>query len=274
MTNEIFTDLATDDYLNQLTEESKKYEGLHVDMDDKEQRKFVKDKASLISGLLKKLERARIDKSKDYKAIVEKEANRIKEVLEVANKPFSILIDKHKEKRAKELADQKAIEDAKQLAIQIESDHGEAITLEKIRVFEIKEAIEKQKERDEAIASEARKQAELEKEQAEERAEQAEKDKILAEAQAKRDAEQAAENARIAQEQAVKRAEQAEKDRQTKEKEDAEKSRLKLEANKKHTGMVRGEIKNHLINSCGIDESTAKSIVLALLKTDRVTINY
>ena len=49
----------------------------------------------------------------------------------------------------------------------------------------------------------------------------------------------------------------------------------KLEANKKHVGSVRGEIKVHLMNTCGVDEELAVSIVKALLtiKT-RVTINY
>ena len=48
----------------------------------------------------------------------------------------------------------------------------------------------------------------------------------------------------------------------------------KLESDKKHVGMVRGEIKTHLMTSCNIDEATARKIVLALLKTERVTINY
>jgi hypothetical protein len=49
----------------------------------------------------------------------------------------------------------------------------------------------------------------------------------------------------------------------------------KLEANEKHVGSVRGEIKIHLMNTCGIDEELAVNIVKALLKIkDRVTINY
>lgn len=48
----------------------------------------------------------------------------------------------------------------------------------------------------------------------------------------------------------------------------------KLEADKKHTGKVMGEIKEHLMSLCNINEKTAKSVVLALLKTDRITINY
>ena len=48
----------------------------------------------------------------------------------------------------------------------------------------------------------------------------------------------------------------------------------KLESNKKHVGAVRGEIKDHLITSCGLDNDVATSVVKALLKTNRITINY
>ena len=48
----------------------------------------------------------------------------------------------------------------------------------------------------------------------------------------------------------------------------------KLEANKKHTGLVRGEIKKHLMSMCGIDNELATKVVKALLKTNRITINY
>lgn len=49
----------------------------------------------------------------------------------------------------------------------------------------------------------------------------------------------------------------------------------KLEANEKYVGSVRGEIKLHLMNTCGIDEELAVSVVKALLKIKtRVTINY
>jgi len=49
----------------------------------------------------------------------------------------------------------------------------------------------------------------------------------------------------------------------------------KLEANEKHVGSVRGEIKLHLMNTCGIDEELAVNVVKSLLKIKtRVTINY
>lgn len=288
----IFNDLTTEDYLQQLELESEKYAGLYVEMDNKDERKFVKDKALLISNLLKRLDRARIDKSRDYKILVEEEASNIRERLEAANKPFTALIDEYKEKRARILAEKKAREDAEQLAIQIEKDHEDAITLDKIRTFEIEEAIRQQKERDEQIAKEAREQAERDRILAEERAEQAERDRILVEAQAKRDAieaekraiaaaeqaerdrVEAEKQAQIRAEQAAEQAKQREIERQAQENAAAEEARRKLEANKKHVGAVRGQIKINIMEAAKIDEPTAKKIVLALCKMSQITINY
>ena len=132
----IFKEITTNEVLLELEAESKKYEGLHVDMEDREQRKFVKDKASLVSGILKKLDRARIDESKSYKVKVEKEALDIKERLEIINLPFTALIDAHKAERAAILAEEKAIREAKELAIQIEIDHEDAIQYNKVHAFE------------------------------------------------------------------------------------------------------------------------------------------
>ena len=181
-------DVTTEEALQALEAESKTYTGLHVEMENDKERKFVKDKASLIGGILKRLDRARIDKSKEYKINVEEEAARIKLRLEAANEPFQALIDDYKVLRAKQLVEEKALQAAKDLAFQLPLDHEEAITMNKMIDFEKAEAAREAKERDEKIAAEARKQAEIEKEQAEERAELAEKNRILAEAKAKRDA--------------------------------------------------------------------------------------
>jgi len=92
---------------------------------------------------------------------------------------------------------------------------------------------------------------------------QAEKDAVAAKIQAKKDADDAAERARL-----------AEVKRQNDKKSANESERLRVEANTRHVGSVRREIKEHLMAACKIDESLAKKVVLALLKTDRVTINY
>ena len=175
----IFKELTTEDFLQQLEAESAKYEGLYVDMDNKEERKYVKDKAVVINDMLKKLDRARIDKSKAYKKQVEDEAAAIKFRLESANKPFTLLIDEHKAKRAAELAEIKRVEDMKAQAEQYQLDHEEAIMLNRIWDLEAGER-EAEKER--------QKQAQIEREslitkEAAERAATIERDKIIAEQQ-------------------------------------------------------------------------------------------
>jgi hypothetical protein len=272
----LFNDITTEDALASLEAEAEKYTGLHVEMENSEERKFVKGKASLIAGILKKLDRARIDKSKEYKLAVEEEAAKIKSRLLGANKPFQDLIDDYKALRAKQLEEEKALQAAKDLAFQLPLDHEEALTMNKLFDFEKSERIRQAKERDERIAAEARRQAEIEKQEAEERAEQAERDRILAEAKAKRDAEQAA----VAAEKAVKQAAiDAAKDEQRKQealKAKAIEEAEKLEANKKHVAKICGQSKKALIETCGIDEPLAKIIIQAIAKKQirNITINY
>ena len=70
----IFTELTTEQKLADIEKQSKQYEGLVVDMNLPAERKKVKESASLINDMLKTLDRARIDKAKDYKSKVEAEA--------------------------------------------------------------------------------------------------------------------------------------------------------------------------------------------------------
>lgn len=125
----LFKDVATEDVLSGLEAESKKYDGLYVEMDVAEQRKFVKDKASLINGLLKTLDRARIDKAKDFKRSVESEAEAIRLRLEAANKPFTLLIDEYNAERKKILDAKKAKELAEEQAKELERDHEMALLM-------------------------------------------------------------------------------------------------------------------------------------------------
>ena len=127
-----------------------------------------------------------------------------------------------------------------------------------------------------------RKQAEIEAAQNE----IAEKSRIEAEAKqkliddknrAKEEAKAKAEREDYARQQseiAAENARQAEIKRQQDEAEAKRIAQEKIEANKQHTSKVRGEIKNHLIDTCGLDNATATKVVKALLTTDRVTINY
>ena len=89
----IFKEVTTEEVLQSLEADGEKYTGLFVDMDNAEERKYVKDSASKISGMLKTLDRARIDKARDFKQAIELEATEIKGRLEAANDPYTLLIE-------------------------------------------------------------------------------------------------------------------------------------------------------------------------------------
>lgn len=162
----LFSDLTTDEKLAELESEGEKYQGLYVDMSDKDQRKFVKDQASTINDLLKKLDRKRIDLSKQYKDKVEAEAKQIKQRLENANSPFTALIDEWNAERKRILDEEKRIQSEKELAEQIERDHEEALQLN--RLWDL-EAMEREAQRE----KERQSQIEREKQIAEQAAKQA-----------------------------------------------------------------------------------------------------
>lgn len=300
----IFQSITTEEAILELEAESKKYEGLYVDMDNAPERKYVKDKAVLISGLLKKLDRARIDESKNYKLLVEAEASSIKDRLEEANKPFTLLIDKHKAKRAKELAIEKKIEEQKELAAQKEVDHENAIMEDKARMFEkaeaelervenerklVAEAEKAAKEKAEKDAQDAVDRAEREAVESGEREEAARKqaeeserlrleaieqqkisDKIAEERrietarQAKIDVDQAAENAKL-----------AEIERQKQEEAEALAEQARREANTKHKGAINTGILDVLVSN-GISVKDAKRVITLAAKKQlpNLTINY
>ena len=300
----ILTSVTTEEVLKGLEVDAKAYEGLYVDMENKPERKYVKDKAALISGMLKTLDRARIDESKNYKTLVEAEAASIKERLENANKPFTLLIDEHKEKRAKELAKIKEIEERKALAEQKEADHESAIMEDKVRTFEKAEAEKVEKERLDAERAEiekaAKEQAEREaqaaidlaesnrieairrEEQAEQKAKEserlrieaienqkiaaklAEEKRIEAEKQAKTDADNAAESARL-----------KEVERQKQEEAAALAEQKKREANKKHKGAInRGIVEVLVANNISAEDAKKVVTLAATLKLPNLTIHY
>jgi hypothetical protein len=151
----IFQDVTTEENLFALEQAAETYENLYVEMDQPEQRKFVKDQAAHIIGILKKLDRVRIDKSRDYKIKVEDEAGLIKARLEAANKPFTLLIDEYKLVREKEIAKKKAREEVKQLALQIPLDHDDALLMNKMFDFERAEVERERLANETRIANEA-----------------------------------------------------------------------------------------------------------------------
>jgi len=155
----IFDGITTNDALEQLKLESEKYTGLYVDMNEPEQRKYVKEKAESINQLLKKLDRARIDTSKNYKLQVEAEAADIKERLEIANLPFTLLIDEHKAERKKILDAEKARKQAILDAEQYELDHEMSLLMNKTFEFDREQEVKAAKEESKRIEAEALKKA-------------------------------------------------------------------------------------------------------------------
>jgi len=140
MSIELFKELTTEDALVLIETEAGKYTDLYVDMDNAPERKYVKEQAVKIKDILKALDRARIDKSKQYKLTVESQAKSIRERLETANKPFTLLIDEYSAKRAKILADEKAVNDARELRIQIEEDHETGLDLNELYALQLVES--------------------------------------------------------------------------------------------------------------------------------------
>lgn len=231
----LFKDLTVLEKLDELVEAGEKYQGLYVDMANKDERKYVKDQAKTINDLLKALDRKRIDLSKAYKANVEAEAKLIREKLELANSPFTKLIDEWNEKRARELAEEKRIKELKELAEQKERDHEEALSLN--RLWDL-ESAERERKREEE------KQAQIKREQ--EIAERAAKQALIN-----------AENARKAEEQRI------------------ENERLKREADTAHKAKVNNSILSVLVNNGIGEDDAKTMIKLAVRnELPNLTINY
>lgn len=112
----VFTDITTEQALQQIEADSKKYNSdIVADMHNDDDRRIIKKEASEIADMRKAVERARIDKKKVYGKHVDKEAAIIDERLAKANEPFDVLIDNYNAERKlildRENARKKAIED-------------------------------------------------------------------------------------------------------------------------------------------------------------------
>ena len=246
----IFTDITTEHALLAIEEDAKTYTGLYVDMNEAKGRKFVKESAANIGDILKRLDRARIDKAKDFKVQVEQEAAAIRFRLEEANKPFTLLIEEYNAERKKVLdaenARKKAIED--QAAI--DSDY-EIAELLMGKYFDDKAKAEQQR-----IAYE-----ETLKRQA---AEDVEKTAKLKEAQAL-----------IKAEADKKAAVQAEIDRQQKIIDDDLAEKARLAADQEHVATVHRNMKAVYI-AAGFPDELAEVAVKLLVKNKvpNTTFNY
>ena len=157
----LFKDLTTDEHLTELEANAEEYNGLYVDMDVSEQRKYVKGKAADIKDIIKQVNSARIKKSKGYRLLVETEASSIISRLEKANEPFTLLIEDYDAARKVILDAEKASKLAIEAAAQKVIDHEYAILLDKSYLADKLEAEKLQFEHDEKIRVDAEENARL-----------------------------------------------------------------------------------------------------------------
>jgi hypothetical protein len=151
----VFESSITEEKLQYIEKVSKEYDGIEGDMDNNDLRKFIKAKSSEVTDIRKRLEAARISINKANALEVNSEARRIDDRLALANKPFSQLMDDHKIKRDKILADKKARQDAIDLAFEIERDHDYALLMDAQVMRDKTDAIQAQMDRDAIIATTA-----------------------------------------------------------------------------------------------------------------------
>ena len=89
--------------------ESKLPEGIWLDLEDKEQRKIVKDGVKEINETIKQIERARIDANKNYAESVNATADEIKSrILNAGSSVIELLDDYEKPIKEKQKADREA----------------------------------------------------------------------------------------------------------------------------------------------------------------------
>ena len=157
----IFTELTTDQHLDELEAQSEEYNGLYVDMNIAKQRKFVKDKAADIKSMEKMIVAGAITKIKQRRDLVKDEESYILNRLAKINEPFTLLIDGYTAERKVTLDAEKAEKLAIEKAAQKEVDHEWAIILDKSYLADKLAADKAQAERDEAIRIDATNRATL-----------------------------------------------------------------------------------------------------------------
>ena len=121
MNIELFNKAVQHDEITSLVERSSNYEGLHVDMRNDEQRRFVKGMARDGKRMLKTLDRTRIDLIKAFTNDVNAEFRPIAEKVKGAINPFTALIDADNAKlKADRLAKKKLVDDVQRKAAERE----------------------------------------------------------------------------------------------------------------------------------------------------------
>jgi len=298
-----------DSILERIEKEAMSF--VHGDLSVKKNRDAVKAIVTKVTKSKTYLESQGKDLAAEYKEIPKRiDSNRKKtkdfltEVAARVRKPLTEWEEAEKQRIADELAAKEkqdridAIDadyEFAQLLMKTDFDEREAARLQAIEDQRIADELAKQQriEREEQIRKDAEEKAKLEAvareeqlkrdaEEAKQREEQAKLDAIAAEEREKVRAEQeeirrvadaeAAEKKRLAD---IEAAKQAEIKRQKDELDRQAAEQAKREANTKHIGSVRKAAKESIM-ALGIDEDTAKSIVMAIHKGEiaNVKINY
>jgi hypothetical protein len=145
----IFKEITTEGVIASIEENSKKYhDGLYADMDNLPERTMVKKGAAEIGDIIKLLKTSRIAIKKANTAAVNKEHDAIVARLELANKPFTDLLDAYNVKRKIVLDAENA---RKQAIIDLDvfnRDHEMALLIDKNYAYD---KAEKQKLLDDAM---------------------------------------------------------------------------------------------------------------------------
>lgn len=152
----IFKGITTEGVITSIEENSAKYhKGFYADMENLPERTLVKKSAAEIGDIIKELKTSRIKITKANTAAVNKEHDAIVERLELANKPFTDLIDEYNVKRKKVLADEKRVVELRAAMVQKENDHEMGLLINKTYEFDKSEELRLQVERDDAIRRQA-----------------------------------------------------------------------------------------------------------------------
>lgn len=156
----IFKEITTERVIKLIEENSKKYnEGLVANMDNLPERTMVKAGAAEIGDIIKLLKTSRIAITKANTAAVNKEHDAIVSRLEVANKPYTDLLDAYNAARKIVLDAEKARKQAIIDAAEFENDHEMGLLINKTFEYDREK---KEKERiayDLAVVLEAEKNA-------------------------------------------------------------------------------------------------------------------
>ena len=160
--NEVsFDEVVTEVVITQIEKESESYNGLYADLSDADERRYIKGKASAIKDMVKKLDRAVIDKPAEYKALVKSVAAPVRDRLLKANENFTNLIDGYDAERKHILDLAKEKKQQEELHIQIGLDHEFALLLDKSYLADKLAAENAQRDHDEKIRVDAEENARL-----------------------------------------------------------------------------------------------------------------